>query len=92
MVTYGGMSRKPVTVPTSQFIFKDITLKGFWLSKWLEEHPVEDRVKMLETLFPLIRKERFKIWMETWKFDQFAEGLTKNFEEYKNRKIVLKME
>jgi len=27
-VCVGGMSRRPVTVPTGPFIFKDITLKG----------------------------------------------------------------
>jgi trans-2-enoyl-CoA reductase len=27
-VTYGGMSKKPVQVPTSLFIFKNITFKG----------------------------------------------------------------
>ena len=32
MVTYGGMSLQPVTLPTSLFIFKDLTLRGFWLS------------------------------------------------------------
>lgn len=32
IVTYGGMSMKPVTIPTSLLIFKDLTCKGFWLS------------------------------------------------------------
>jgi trans-2-enoyl-CoA reductase len=36
MVTYGGMSKQPLVVPTGAFIFKDITLKGFWLTRWLE--------------------------------------------------------
>ena len=32
IVTYGGMSMKPLTIPTSLLIFKDLTCKGFWLS------------------------------------------------------------
>jgi hypothetical protein len=32
LVTYGGMSMKPVTLPTSLFIFKDLHARGFWLS------------------------------------------------------------
>lgn len=31
-VTYGGMSLRPVTMPASLLIFKDIAFKGFWLS------------------------------------------------------------
>lgn len=32
MVTYGGMSMQPVTIPTSLLIFKDLRFRGFWLS------------------------------------------------------------
>uniref|UniRef100_A0A7R9H0L5 Enoyl-[acyl-carrier-protein] reductase, mitochondrial n=1 Tax=Timema poppense TaxID=170557 RepID=A0A7R9H0L5_TIMPO len=38
MVTYGGMSREPVTLPTSSLIFKDISARGFWMSRWTKEH------------------------------------------------------
>uniref|UniRef100_A0A6M2DJZ0 Enoyl-[acyl-carrier-protein] reductase, mitochondrial n=1 Tax=Xenopsylla cheopis TaxID=163159 RepID=A0A6M2DJZ0_XENCH len=34
MVTYGGMSREPVTIPTSALIFKDLAVKGFWMTHW----------------------------------------------------------
>ena len=32
MVTYGGMSMQPVSIPTGLMIFKDIRAHGFWLS------------------------------------------------------------
>ena len=32
LVTYGGMSLRPVTVPTPTLIFKDIRVRGFWCS------------------------------------------------------------
>ncbi|KAL4088552.1 hypothetical protein QTP88_023645 [Uroleucon formosanum] len=38
MVTYGGMSREPVIVPTASFIFKDIQLRGFWMTRWRKEN------------------------------------------------------
>lgn len=31
MVTYGGMSKQPIIVPTSHLIFKGIALQGFWM-------------------------------------------------------------
>ena len=34
-VTYGGMSRKPVTVGTAQLIFKDLRFFGYWHSRWM---------------------------------------------------------
>ena len=54
-VTYGGMSLKPVTASTSSLIFKDITFKGFWFSKWVEEHAgtpeLKDMYNELESMF-----------------------------------------
>jgi trans-2-enoyl-CoA reductase len=36
MVTYGGMSMQPVSIPTSLLIFKDLQFRGFWLSgRWV---------------------------------------------------------
>lgn len=32
-VTYGGMSRKPLTVPTGSLIFNDIKVVGFWMTR-----------------------------------------------------------
>ncbi|KAJ1896680.1 mitochondrial 2-enoyl thioester reductase [Kickxella alabastrina] len=34
LVTYGGMSRQPVTLPTSLLLFKDICARGFWMNRW----------------------------------------------------------
>ncbi|KAJ2849968.1 mitochondrial 2-enoyl thioester reductase, partial [Coemansia erecta] len=33
LVTYGGMSRQPVTLPTSLLLFKDIAARGFWMNR-----------------------------------------------------------
>ncbi|XP_046325454.1 enoyl-[acyl-carrier-protein] reductase, mitochondrial isoform X3 [Marmota monax] len=38
MVTYGGMAKQPVTAPVSLLIFKDLKLRGFWLSQWKKDH------------------------------------------------------
>ncbi|XP_050421257.1 enoyl-[acyl-carrier-protein] reductase, mitochondrial-like [Adelges cooleyi] len=38
MVTYGGMSREPVIVPTASFIFKDVQLRGFWMTRWHKQN------------------------------------------------------
>ncbi|KAK3009554.1 hypothetical protein RJ639_013784 [Escallonia herrerae] len=56
MVTYGGMSKLPVTVSTSSFIFKDLSLKGFWLQKWLGSNKAEECRVMLDHLLGLVRE------------------------------------
>ena len=61
MVTYGGMSRDPVTMPTSVFIFKDITLKGYWQTRWTKSNRNSTEHKqMLSDLSDYIRSGQLK--------------------------------
>jgi len=41
-VTYGAMSRRSLKVPNKFLIFKQIELRGFWVTKWLKEQSQED--------------------------------------------------
>lgn len=91
MVTYGGMSKKPVTIPTSLFIFKNIQLRGFWLSKWVETHSPAERQKMLDDLFDMIRNQKLKLWMETYNFEKFHQAIENYYEPGRSRKVVLTM-
>ena len=42
VVTYGGMSKQPVGVPTGSAIFKNVSARGFWLTRWLEDRRMEE--------------------------------------------------
>ncbi|KAG0686315.1 mitochondrial 2-enoyl thioester reductase [Pichia californica] len=54
LLTYGGMSMKPVILPTSLFIFKNLTAKGFWITGNITRFPnsrletIEAVIKMME--------------------------------------------
>lgn len=55
MVTYGGMSREPLTVPTAALIFNDIRFYGFWMTRWTQEHPDSpERQKMFDELIAMM--------------------------------------
>ncbi|KAJ3150989.1 hypothetical protein HDU86_006245 [Geranomyces michiganensis] len=69
VVTYGGMSREPLTLPTSAFIFKDLKAHGFWMTRWYNEHPTHERAQMLADLFKMAREGKLKEpWHRVWKF------------------------
>lgn len=55
-VTYGAMSRKPVRIPNSLLIFKDLTFRGFWVSRWYQTAPSEEIQAMFARLFDLVRR------------------------------------
>lgn len=61
MVTYGAMSREPVTAPNAALIFKDISFRGFWMSRWSKENlhsPI--RREMLDDIIKIILNGHLK--------------------------------
>ncbi|XP_014768198.1 enoyl-[acyl-carrier-protein] reductase, mitochondrial [Octopus bimaculoides] len=59
MVTYGGMSKQPVTVPTGVFIFKSLKLVGFWMSQWnIDNFNTPQKTEMLLDLCHLARQSK----------------------------------
>ncbi|XP_026227037.1 enoyl-[acyl-carrier-protein] reductase, mitochondrial isoform X2 [Anabas testudineus] len=58
MVTYGGMAKQPVTVPVSALIFKDVKVRGFWVTQWKRDHSHDGTAfrTMLDELCSLIQQ------------------------------------
>jgi trans-2-enoyl-CoA reductase len=55
MVTYGGMSKQPVTVPTSHFIFRDIRTTGYWHGRWMAQESTDgERSQLMNTLVDMV--------------------------------------
>ncbi|CAH8364373.1 unnamed protein product [Eruca vesicaria subsp. sativa] len=77
MVTYGAMSKKPITASTSSFIFKDISLRGFWLHKWMNLEKVKECRKMVDYLIGLARDGKLKYETELVPFEDFASAFDK---------------
>lgn len=59
MVTYGAMSKQPLSLPASLLIFKDITFNGFWVSKWSDRHP-DQKKQTVDDVLRLTRQGKFK--------------------------------
>lgn len=49
LVTYGAMAKRPVAIPASFHIFKNLTSHGFWLSRWYKDSD-ERQIKLVEEL------------------------------------------
>lgn len=77
MVTYGGMSKKPVTVSTSSFIFKDLALRGFWLQKWMNAGKAKECRAMIDHLLDVVQEGKLKYETHLIPFDEFPVALDK---------------
>lgn len=50
MVTYGGMTRSPMPLPVGPLIFKDIRLRGFWLSHCNNANSIQNRYLIIDQI------------------------------------------
>lgn len=52
VVTYGAMSRRPLTIPAGALIFQNLSFKGFWVTKWYSKTLADspERREMLENI------------------------------------------
>ncbi len=54
LVNYGMMSGEPCQVAPASFVFRDITLKGFWLAKWFRDASREAQRALYAELTQLV--------------------------------------
>ena len=49
-ITYGAMGRKPLTMPNGLLIFRDIRVRGLWVTRWVENAPSAEVVAVYQEL------------------------------------------
>lgn len=60
LVSYGAMSKEPLSLPTSLFIFKNLACHGFWQTRWYSNKSLEQRQELLKTLAALMRDGKLR--------------------------------
>jgi NADPH:quinone reductase-like Zn-dependent oxidoreductase len=78
LVSYGGMSRKPMIVNPATLIFKKQTIRSFWLYFWYQSAGPEQVTAMFDYLAPLIADGTISAPVAaTFRFDQVREAISK---------------
>lgn len=55
LVTYGAMAREPLTLGNGDLIFRDLRVRGFWITAWLRRANQRELQSLFAELLPLIR-------------------------------------
>jgi len=90
LVTYGGMSRLPVTINTADFIFKNLKCFGFWLTSWRQHHAhASEYENMLDEICELVKKVDFKPpQFDEFKLAQYQEAFKNAQASYLDKKSL----
>jgi mitochondrial enoyl-[acyl-carrier protein] reductase / trans-2-enoyl-CoA reductase len=60
LVNYGAMSGEPCQISPASFVFRDITLRGFWLSQWFRTATPQRRAEVFGEIGKLIATGRLR--------------------------------
>lgn len=94
MVTYGAMSKQPVSLPMGLLIFKDINFHGFWVSRWSDKHP-EAKMACVNAILDLTREGKFRDvpmqavqWNRGAKQEELVDAVQGTLEGYRSGKGI----
>ena len=76
LVNYGMMSGEPCQVSPASFVFRDVTLRGFWLAKWFKNAMPEQRMAVFGEIAQLIASGKLKSRIQaTYSIDQIKDAV-----------------
>ena len=89
-ITYGAMSRKPLTLPNGLLIFRDIRLRGLWVTKWLEQAPSEEVHATYKKLADLVMAGRLEQKVDSvFALEGWSAALKRLGDADRNGKVLL---
>ncbi len=75
-VFYSTISGKPSIVPATHFIFRDISMRGFWLANWFKDAKPHQITEMYDRLTPLVASGAISAPIAgTYSFAEIAEAV-----------------
>mgnify|MGYP002631183316 CR=1 FL=1 len=92
VVSYGGMSKKPIDLPSDLVSSKSLSMEGFWVTEWNSKASITERINMLNDIATMVKEEKLSLLYELYDFDDFSRALEKSKEAFRLRKIVLQID
>ncbi len=90
LVNYGAMSGERCMISPRYFVFRDITLRGFWLSQWYKQAAPEKKAAVFGELARLIATGQLSARVQaTYRIDQIKEAVAAAAGDNRDGKILL---
>ncbi len=90
LLVYGALSGRYATLNTPLTIFKDIRIRGFWLSKWYERATMEDKQNAFGQILPLIAKGVLEANVDSrFTVAEIKQAVTRASQDSRNGKVLI---
>lgn len=76
LINYGAMSGEPCMVSPYSFVFRDVTLRGFWLAHWFRKATVQRQREVFGELTQLVAAGKLKAKIQaTFPIEQIKQAI-----------------
>ncbi|MGZ3459309.1 MAG: zinc-dependent alcohol dehydrogenase family protein [Archangium sp.] len=90
VVNYGAMSGKGPSLSSAATIFKDVTLRGFWLVHWMNKTPRQEQAALMRKLAELVKEGVLRAPVDaTFPLENIREALARAMESGRQGKVLL---
>jgi mitochondrial enoyl-[acyl-carrier protein] reductase / trans-2-enoyl-CoA reductase len=84
-VTYGGMSKQPVSIGTGQLVFDNVSMVGYWHSRWMVQHSIAEQQAMIHQLVDWVLDGRIACPpVQCFPLSDFRRGLQADAQQSRN--------
>jgi NADPH:quinone reductase-like Zn-dependent oxidoreductase len=91
MFVYGMLSGKDMPVNNGLLIFKSLTIRGFWLTSWLQEADKEARKQAATDVISMLNSGALKVTVDAeYKLEDFQKAVIHAQQEGRKGKILIK--
>ncbi len=92
-ITYGAMSRRSLAVPNKFLIFKNLEIRGYWLSREMENATPAGIKSMLDTLAGLMRDGLLRMPVDSvYSIKDWRKAVARAQTEGRNGKVLLQLQ
>jgi NADPH:quinone reductase-like Zn-dependent oxidoreductase len=90
VVVYGLLSGESCAVPAAEFVFRNVSVYGYWFTPWFENASENDRAALYDELGRLVAEGVISVPIEaTYPLEQVREALTHAAQSARQGKILL---
>lgn len=91
MLVYGSLSIDDIPLNAGVMIFKEITLKGFWLTTWMKTASSDAKKEVFGNVIQLLASGQIKLPVEAvYGLDDVVQAVTHSLAEGRTGKILVK--
>lgn len=90
LLIYGALDQEGLLLNPGSMIFKQLTIKGFWLSRWIAEAAPEQRLGLIQAVLPLVMSGKIQSPIAArYNLDDIAQAVTHAQQAARGGKILI---